>query len=467
MVQDRRRDDVARRLAGVRLQSPHPVLGGGRTRSRARSSGTAARGTSWSGGPISVTPSAGSTTPGPRRRRWNRICCSMPSRHSTTTTSSIRFRASRPSMASILKMPYWHRVYVQRVPSEIDGGERLLITFGNAFPVPADPKVPPRMSKSSTRPTNASSYRCHTRRRSSAHHSTGSGKGPFCSFRWLYLDIGMNVQSVSAFMPDFTSDPKQPPFAFIKDGENLGPNISRSVLIDAAFVDLSGLSQSGDRRPIGMITHVAPDARVLAVKNQVGWFAFDNSDESFLMVPRNVAVQGHRGHPEDRDRQDPRETARPGKGGRGRLPDHFLHGLFGQAGRSETAGVRLHANDHKRGRASRPDHDLERHQRAAVDQDAGSAGGRPRSISRGSIPTARKPPNVQPAAKAITAGQCDFDGAYRPYFDEIFFQIPFFIATQLSANQHHRGRQGLVRLHLRSGRRVESGAPPAGNPDSV
>ncbi len=363
------------------------------------------------------------------------------------------------------KMPYWHRVYVQRVPSEIDGGERLLITFGNAFPVPADPKVPPpdvKIIDTSDERKFVSNVYTASQLGASFNRKR---QGAILLVPVAYLDIGMNVQSVSAFMPDFTSDPKQPPFAFIKDGEDLGPNISRSVLIDAAFVDSPDYPSRVIDAPIGMITHVAPDARVLAVKNQVGWFAFDNSDESFLMVPRNVAFKAiedilkietvkipvkplDQGKEVEVDCQiiscmgysdkpvDPKrlvfDFTRMTTSAVGRLVQIMTFG-----GISELLSIRTQE-------AQGP---------ASLD------------FSR-FYPDGEKPPNVQPP-KAMNGGAVDFDGAYRPYFDEIFFQIPFFIATQLSANQHHEAAKAWYDYIFDPAAVSKGQAPPAGNPDSV
>lgn len=371
-----------------------------------------------------------------------------------------------PSVNGIdAKMPYWRRAFVQRVPSETDGGERLLITFGNAFPIPTTPNVPaPDLKIIDTADERRFVSNVYRASQLGAWFNNKK-QGAILLVPAAYLDIGMNVQSIPAFMPDFTADPKQPPFAFIKLGERLGPNLSRSVLVDSAFVDSPDYPNRVIDAPIDMITKVAPDAAVLAVKNQVGWFVFDNVDESFLMVPRNVVFKavedilktetikipvlplgeqlpvpvdcqviscdGYSDKPVDPARLI-FDFTRMTTSAVGRLVQIMTFG-----GINELLSIRTQE-------AKGP---------ASLDFSRFYPGG-------------NKPPNVG-APKTMNGGAVDFDGAYRPYFDEIFFQVPFFIATQLSANQHHEAAKAWYDYIFDPAAVSKGQVPPEGNEESV
>jgi hypothetical protein len=169
-------------------------------------------------------------------------------------------------------MPYWRRVSVQAVPGPEEGGERLLITFGNAFPIPADPVVKKPEDTGDTAEELlmvANVYRASQVGASFARKQQGA----ILMVPAAYLDVGLNVRATTAFLPDFTADPFQPPFAFIKirtkEGRtNLGPNVSRSVLVDQAFVDSPDYPDRVVVAPFPMLTDVADSARLVCVRQR-------------------------------------------------------------------------------------------------------------------------------------------------------------------------------------------------------
>ncbi|MHC2282138.1 hypothetical protein ACVME8_008781 [Bradyrhizobium diazoefficiens] len=363
------------------------------------------------------------------------------------------------------KMPYWRRAFVQRVPSSTDEGERLLITFGNAFPIPASPSVPPpdlgKIKTADERQFVSSVYRASQL----GAYFSGKQQGAIQLVPATYLDIGLNAQSIATYMPDFTPDPTQPPFAFIKLGNNLGPNISRSVLVDSAFVDSPDYPKRVIDAPFDMITNVASDASVLAVKNQVGWFVFDNGDETFLMVPRNITLKAIEDILKIEDVQIPVKTL----------------------DQSETVNVSCQVITC--GKYSDKPIDLQRQIFDFTRMTTSAVGRLVQIMTFGGIeqllsiktqqapgpssldfsrfyPGGTKPFNVG-APKTLNGGAVDFDGAYRPYFEEIFFQAPFFIASQLSANQHHEDAKAWYDYIFDPAAVSKGQVPPIGNEKSV
>jgi hypothetical protein len=339
------------------------------------------------------------------------------------------------------RMPYWRRVFVQLVPAPEEGGERLLITFGNAFTIPAFPDVkPPDPDKIDTADERRFVSEVYEMSQVGASF-TEKRQGAQLLVPVAYLDIGMNVETLAAFLPDFIAgENEQQTFAFLKVGEKIGPNLSRSILIDSAFVDSPDYHERVSNAPMDMITHVASDAHVLAVKNQVGWFIFDNGDEVFLMMPDKtlkpvadileiskttvkVKTVPQKGEKDGKIIDVPCEIIACGPYSDEpidvpRLKFEFTRLTTGAVGRLiqvTTFGGIDALLSIKTQEADGP---------ASLD------------FKRFYANKDEPPRRVIPPA-TLNGGAVDFHGAYRPYFEEIFFHAPFFIASQLSANQHH------------------------------
>lgn len=361
------------------------------------------------------------------------------------------------------KMPYWRRAFVQRLPSKTETGERLLVLFGNAFPVPASPNVPKpdtsRIDTSDERQFVADVYRASQIGKS----FDAKQQGAVLLLPAVYLDIGMNVQSIAAFLPDFTPDPEQPPFAFIKVGKDLGPNLSRSVLVDSAFVDSPDYAKRVLDAPYDMLADVAADAAVLAVKNQVGWFVFDNGDEAFLMQPNAelksvedileiATVEIDVKTLDDKTVTVPCQTIACGRYAEGKVTPSRL--IFDFTRLTTSAVARLVQVMTFGG------------VEALLSIETQQATG-PASLDFDRFyPDGERPPNVKPP-KTLNGGAVDFDGAYRPYFEEIFFHAPFFIASQLSASQHHEAAKEWYDYIFDPAAISKGQIPPIGNEESV
>lgn len=219
-----------------------------------------------------------------------------------------------------------------------------------------------------------------------------------------------------------------------------------------------------------MITHVASDAHVLAVKNQVGWFIFDNGDEVFLMTPdkplkpvadileiskttvkvKTVPQKGEKdgkiidvpceiiacGPYSDEPVDVPRlkfEFTRLTTGAVGRLIQVTTFG-----GIDALLSIKTQQAD---GPASLD------FKRFYPDKD-------------------QTPRRVIPPA-TLNGGAVDFFGAYRPYFEEIFFHAPFFIASQLSANQHHEAAKDWYEYIFDPAAVSKGQKPPLNHPEAV
>lgn len=361
------------------------------------------------------------------------------------------------------KMPYWRRAFVQRLPSEADNGERLLVTFGNAFPIPASPKISPPDTKIIDTYDERKFVGDVYRASQIGASFDGKQQGAVLLLPAAYLDIAMNVQTVAAFLPDFTTDKKQPPFAFIKLESDLGPNLSRSVLVDSAFVDSPDYAKRVIDAPIDMITNVAPDAAVLAVKNQVGWFVFDNGDEAFLMQPNAqfkaiediLEIKTVEIEVKTLDQQTvkvPCQTIACGRYADGNVDPARL--IFDFTRLTTSAVARLVQIMTFGG------------VEALLSIETQQATG-PASLDFDRFyPDNEKPRNVTPP-KTMNGGAVDFDGAYRPYFEEIFFHAPFFIASQLSASQHHEAAKEWYDYIFDPAAISKGQVPPIGNEESV
>lgn len=349
-------------------------------------------------------------------------------------TGIIDPRAGQPSIKSIdSRMAYWNRVFVQPVPGPENDGDRLLILYGNAFDVPATPDVPAPDPKSFTTNDERSFV-------SNVYVVSQIGKalGEKCQGNVLlmpvaYLDIGMNADWKPAFLPNFAGGTD--PFSFSKWQANFGTITSRSILVDGAFSDASDYPQRVVNAPNRMITNVAAGSRLLAVKNQAGWFVLDNGDEAFLLTPKGlslkavsdiltvsaqtVTVHGLDGN--DVNVACELLTCGPYFD----RPIDLLRQPFVFT-RLTTGAVRRLIQTMAFGGI---DH--------VLSIDTQQAGGPAALDFTRFYPAPPKTPGNVVPPETLNGGAVDFGGAYRPYFEEIFFHAPFFIASQLNAGRHY------------------------------
>lgn len=369
------------------------------------------------------------------------------------------------------RMPYWRRVFVQLVPASEQGAERLLITFGNAFTIPTQPKTdPPDPEKIDTADERRFVSEVYETSQVGASFA-GKRQGAQLLVPVAYLDIGMNVETVAAFLPNFTGDTKQMPFAFIKSRVDsgpikLGPNVSRSILIDSAFVDAPDYHERVINAPEDMISHVAFDARVLAVKNQVGWFIFDNGDEAFLMKP-NQAFKPVADILEISKTAVAVKTVPEKKGEDGKtieVPCEIVACGPYSAEPVNLPSVKFEFTRLTTGAVGRL---IQVTTFGGIDAllsiETQEAQG------PASLDFKRFHPHAHRVIPPATShgGAVDFSGAYRPYFEEIFFHAPFFIASQLSANQHHEAAKDWYEYIFDPAAVSKGQTPPPNHPEAV
>jgi hypothetical protein len=333
------------------------------------------------------------------------------------------------------QMAYWKRVFLQIVPSTDDSGERLMIMFGNGYAIPADPTVnPPDPKTIDTSDERKMLSQVYTM--SQIGKAIGASKqGSVVLTPMTFLDLAMGTTFCPSYLIDFTdgSPTGTQPVAFTKNDQgDYGPILSRSILIDSAFSDSADYPRRVVAAPMPMITNVSPTLRTLAVKNQVGWFVFDNGDEAFLMTPKDVTLKGVQNILRFETRNidvkkidGSTETVSCQMVGCGPYwdtpvdPQRFRF-IFTRLTTSATTRLLKTITF---GGINR-----------LLSLDTQQAVGSDKLDFTRFYPDGKKPARVIPP-DALNGGAIDFQGAYRPYFEEIFFHLPFFIANQLNASQ--------------------------------
>lgn len=354
----------------------------------------------------------------------------------TYQNSIINLNGNATSLAGIdPAMNYWKRVFLQTAPSDDDGGERLLIMFGNGYAIPANPKVdPPDPSTIDTSDERKMLSQAYVM--SQIGKAVGASKqGSVILTPTVFLDLGMGTTFSPSYLIDFTdgSPTATQPVAFTKNDQgDYGPILSRSILIDSAFSDSADYPRRVVAAPLPMITNVNPSLRTLAVKNQTGWFVFDNGDEAFLMAPKDVTLKSVQSilrfnttSVEVSKLDSTKETVSCqliGCGPYWESPVDPQRFRFAFTRLTTSATTRLLKTITFGG--------IDRLLSLDTQQDTGSA---QLDFTR-FYPGGQKPGRVIPPA-TLNGGAVDFQGAYRPYFEEIFFHLPFFIANQLNAVQ--------------------------------
>jgi hypothetical protein len=353
----------------------------------------------------------------------------------TYQNSIINLGSGASSLAGIdPAMNYWKRVFLQIVPSTDDSGERLMIMFGNGYAIPADPSVP----TPDTKGIDTSDERrmlSQTYSMSQVGKTIGASRqGSMVLTSMAFLDLSMGTTFHSAYLTDFTdgSPTSTQPVSFTRNNLDYGPILSRSILIDSAFSDSADYPNRVVAAPLPMITNVNPGLRTLAVKNQAGWFVFDNGDESFLMTPKDVTLKSVQNilRFEVQDVQvlkldGATETISCQMIGCGPYWDGTIN-----PERFRFLFTRLTTSATNRLLKTITFGGIDRLLSLNTQQDPGSE----KLNFERFYPGGQKPGRVIPP-DALDGGAVDFKGAYRPYFEEIFFQLPFFIANQLNVAQ--------------------------------
>ena len=349
--------------------------------------------------------------------------------------SIIDLRSGASSLSGVdPAMNYWKRVFLQVVPSTDDSGERLMVMFGNGYAIPADAKVEePDKNKIDTSDERKMLSQAYIM--SQLGKAIGAGKqGSVVMTPMAFLDLGMEASFTPSYLIDFTdgSATSTQPVSFTRDQRDYGPILSRSILIDSAFADSADYPKRVVAAPLPMITNVSPTLRTLAVKNQAGWFVFDNGDEAFLMTPQKVTLKSVQGILRFEHRSVEVSTLDGAK----QTVDCQLIGCGPYwEGQIDPQRFRFNFTRLTTGATNRL---LKTITFGGIDRllslETQQAGGSPTFEFSRFYPDGKAPGRVIPP-DAMNGDAIDFQGAYRPYFEEIFFHMPFFIANQLNASQ--------------------------------
>ncbi|WP_256081072.1 neuraminidase-like domain-containing protein [Massilia sp. YIM B04103] len=385
----------------------------------------------------------------------------------TYFNSIINLNAGTPSLSGIdPAMNYWKRVFLQAVPASDDSGERLMVMFGNGYAIPADPIVkPPDTSSIDT--SDEHKMLSQTYIMSQLGKAIGAGKqGSVVLAPMAFLGLGMEASFTLSYLVDFTdgSPTATQPLSFTRYQQDYGPILSRSILIDSAFADSADYPKRVVAAPLPMITNVNPALRTLAVKNQAGWFVFDNGDEAFLMTPQNVTLKSVQGILRFEHRSVEVNTLDGGT----QTVDCQLIGC-GPYWENQIDPQRFRFN-FTRLTTSATNRLLKTITFGGIERllslETQEAGGPATLDFSRFYPDGQKPARVIPPA-AMNGGAVDFQGAYRPYFEEMFFHLPFFIANQLNAAQRFEEAKRWYEYIFDPAAVSKGQVPPPDAPNSV
>lgn len=356
----------------------------------------------------------------------------------TYATSLLNTGSDDPLEGIDVGQPYWYRPYVTVVPGEAGMPDRLVVAFGNAYaaqttqslnPPPADPAADRAQ-------LNNSVYNASLVANAVPAGTTGSVQ----LLPVAVLDDTLAITEAWAFFGNYTDGTQ--PFGATAYENTFRLIPSQNVLVDNM---LSSGSDYYERVYAGGVTttclySLARQAQVIAVANLPGWWVFDNGDEAFLAVTTDVTFKQIEKIvslvPNGLTLADgPDEVSLSC----GAYTDDSINvqDAVVQFTRLSTGAVG-HMNRALFGGGIE-----------ALLSNATQVAPGPGSLCftrfYSSTPTITAtcdpqgdgmppPPNTIPP-DVLCGGQVDFKGAYRPYFEEVFFHIPFLLASMLSANQ--------------------------------
>ncbi|NNB93035.1 hypothetical protein HI113_03805 [Corallococcus exiguus] len=176
-----------------------------------------------------------------------------------------------------------------------------------------------------------------------------------------------------------------------------------------------------------LLFNIAPyHSTLLNVGNQVGWFVFDNGDESFLVRAKQPGL----GKISEMTYSRQFKLAEPDR-----------QGLLLSAGAFTSQPLDFSKLDFEFTRISTSTIPVLRRKLLAGGIDSlhtlASQETSERSFSRFFPVPTRRPDHVIPPKSDVL----DFDGAYGPYFQEIFLFVPWLVADRLQANQQFEAAQ--------------------------
>jgi hypothetical protein len=362
----------------------------------------------------------------------------------TTYTTDTINPSSTNSLSGIdLAMPYWHKPYVVLVEGQSGATDKIFASFGNAYPDKAGAPSAPTNTLPDERLFCTELYNV-TQLSNAASATVGSVIFPGAAV------IGPDLIPAPSYplWPNATSSQPGPFCASIANSQML-LYPSSSVLIDNAYANASDYAARVASTAQGYCLYsVSSVGTVIPTKNIPGWYVFNNGDEAFLAVAQNTTLyqisdivslasnQYSIKSPPPLEKSLPNVTLTCGA-----YTDNapFINELMIRFERLTTgAGGRLSQLLFTGGVGALLSLD------AQEDTGPGNLSftrfytTKPVLLGKCDPEDLRFPPpqNTTPPEK-LCGGQIDFYGAYGPYYREIYFFIPFLIATMLRGNQRY------------------------------
>ncbi len=356
----------------------------------------------------------------------------------TYQTSLVNPGSDDPLAGIDVGQPYWYRPYVTVIPGEPGTTERLVVTFGNAYAAQATASLnPPGPDPATDRAQlNRSVYNA-----SLVANALPSGtQGSVQLLPAAVVDDTLDITEAWAFFGNYTQGPQ--PFGATAYQNTFLLIPSTNVLIDNM---LSAGSDYYDRVYAGGVTttclySLSRQAQVIGVANLPGWWVLDNGDEAFLASTTDITLR----------QIEKIVSLAPNALSLGNGPDEVS--LTCGAYTDDSINVQDAVVQFTRLSTGAVGHMNRALFAGGIEallsnatQTAPGAGALCFTRFYSSTPTIAAtcdpqgdgmppPPNTIPP-DVLCGGQVDFSGAYRPYFEEVFFHIPFLLASMLNANQ--------------------------------
>lgn len=356
----------------------------------------------------------------------------------TYSTSLLNPSSDDPLKGIDVGQPYWYRPYVTVVPGASGMPERLVVAFGNAYAAQTTQSLnPPGADPAADRAQlNRSVYNA-----SLVANAVPSGtQGSVQLLPVAVLDDTLDITEAWAFFGNYTDGAQ--PFGATAYENTFRLIPSQNVLIDNM---LSAGSDYYNRVYAGGVTttclySLSRQAQVIGVANQPGWWVFDNGDEAFLAVTTDVTLK----------QIEKIVSLAPNGLTLTNGPDEVS--LSCAAYTDDSINVQDAVVQFTRLSTGAVGHMNRALFAGGIEallsnatQIAPGSGSLCFTRFYSSTPTITAtcdpqgdgippPPNTIPP-DVLCGGQVDFKGAYRPYFEEVFFHIPFLLASMLSANQ--------------------------------
>lgn len=211
----------------------------------------------------------------------------------TYDTNTIKSTDKTSSLAGIdLKMPYWHKPYVVLVDGKEGETSSLFVTFGNAYQIQSgDVAKPAATNLVDLTAFNEEIYADSILSKNAAAGMTVDDKSGSVMFPGAaIINADLHVSPVLAFLANATKKQFVPFGASVfEDQFVIFP--SQNVLIDDSLANASDYPARVKNAPQAYyLLNLASVAKVLPTKNIPGWYIFNNGDEAFLAVATDTTL---------------------------------------------------------------------------------------------------------------------------------------------------------------------------------